>query len=45
MSSDIIETMNSNIKITLYNKRNNKTMLEDTGKNAGLDLSNIELLV
>ena len=45
MSSDIIETMNSNIKITLYNKRNNKTMLEDTGKNAGLDLSNVELLI
>ena len=45
MSSDIIETMNSNIKIILYNKRNNKTILEDTGKNAGLDLSNVELLV
>lgn len=45
MSSDIIETMNSKIKIILYNKRNNKTILEDTGKNAGLDLSNVELLV
>ncbi|NVM16406.1 MAG: hypothetical protein HWN80_01725 [Candidatus Lokiarchaeota archaeon] len=45
MSSNIIETINSNIKIILYNKRNNKTILEDIGMNAGLDLSNIELLV
>ena len=45
MSSDIIETINSNIKIILYNKRNHKIILEDTGKNAGLDLSNVELLV
>jgi len=45
MSSDIIETMSSNIKIILYNKRNKKTILEDTGTNAGLDLSNVELLI
>ena len=44
MSSDILETMNSNIKIVLYNKKNNKTILDDIGKNAGLDLSNIKSL-
>ena len=45
MSSDIIETMGSNIKIILYDKRNGKTILEDIGTNAGLDLSNVEKLV
>ena len=45
MSTDIIETMNSEIKIKLHDKKNNKLILEDMGKNAGLDLSNIELLL
>ena len=45
MSNDIIETMNSKIKIKLYNKKNKKLILEDTGINAGLDLSKIELLL
>lgn len=44
MSKYIIETMNSKIKIKLYHKKNKMLILEDTGINAGLDLSNIELL-
>ena len=44
MSSNIVETMNSKIRIKLYDKRNKKVILDDTGLNAGLDLSNIELL-
>ena len=45
MSTEIFETMNSKIKIKLHDKKNNKLILKDTGKNAGLDLSNIELLL
>ena len=44
MSTDIVETMNSTIRIKLYDKRNKKFILDDTGLNAGLDLSNTELL-
>jgi tocopherol cyclase len=44
MSKNIIETMNSNIRIKLYDKRNKIIILDDTGLNAGLDLSNTELL-
>jgi len=45
MATEIYETMNSKIKIKLHDKKNNKLLLEDTGKNAGLDLSNIEMLL
>ncbi len=45
MSTEIFETMNSKIEIKLYDKKNNKLILEDTGKNAGLDLSHIKLLL
>jgi len=44
MSFDIIETLNSRIKVHLYDKRNHKVILEDTGINAGLDIYNIDLL-
>jgi tocopherol cyclase len=44
MSFDIIETLNSRIKVILYDKRKHKVILDDTGTNSGLDLYNITLL-
>ncbi|TFG18309.1 MAG: hypothetical protein EU531_00630 [Promethearchaeota archaeon] len=44
MSFDIIETLKSRIKVHLYDRRNHKVIVEDTGTNAGLDIYNIDLL-
>jgi len=44
MSYDIIETLNSRIKVQLYDRRNHKVILDDTGTNVGLDIYNIGLL-
>jgi hypothetical protein len=44
MSFDIVETLSSRIKVHLYDRKNHKVILEDTGTNAGLDIYNIDLL-
>ena len=44
MSFDIVETLSSRIKVHLYDRKNHKVILEDTGSNAGLDIYNIDLL-
>ncbi|MFW9948975.1 MAG: tocopherol cyclase family protein [Candidatus Thorarchaeota archaeon] len=44
MSSQIVETINSTIKIKLVDKYSKKVILKDYGKHAGLDLNNLEKL-
>jgi hypothetical protein len=44
MSFDIIETLNSGIKLQLFDKKSQGIILNSVGTNAGLDLYNIDLL-